>query len=77
MFKETKLLELIHPDLGDLKQTMTRGDKKIYMTFIDDYSRFTKVYLLRNKDETFDMFLIYKTEVENQFDRKIKNIRFD
>ena len=45
------------------------------MTFIDDYSRFTKVYLLRNKDEVFDMFLSYKVEVENQLDRKIKRIR--
>ena len=77
MTRETKLLELIHSNLGDLKQTMTRGRKKFYVTFIDDYSRFTRVYLLRNKDETFDMFLSYKAEVENQLDRKIKRIRFD
>ena len=77
MFRETKLLELIHSDLGDLKQTMIRGGKKFYVTFIDDYSMFTIVYLLRNKDETFDMFLNYKDEVENQLDRKIKRIRSD
>ena len=47
------------------------------VTFIDYYSRFTRVYLLRNKDEAFDMFLSYKAEVENQFDRKIKRIRSD
>ena len=70
MTRETKLLELIHSNLGDLKQTMTRGGKKIYETFIDDYSRFTRVYfLLRNKDEAFDMFLSYKVKVENQLDR--------
>ena len=34
--RETKLFELIHSDLGDLKQTMTRGGKKFYVTFIDD-----------------------------------------
>ena len=72
--KETKLLELIHYDLGDLKQTMTRGGKKFYVTFIDDYSRFTRFYLLTNKDKTFDMFLSYEVEVENQLDRKIKKI---
>ena len=55
---------------------MTRGDKKFYVTFIDDCSRFTRVYLLRNKDEAFDMFLRYN-EVENQLDRKTKRIRFD
>ena len=75
--RETTLLELIHSDLGDLKQTMTRGGKKFYVTFIDNYSKFTRVYLLRNKDEAFDMFLSYKAEVENQLDRKIKRIRSD
>ena len=75
--RETKLLELIHSDIGDLKQTVTRGGKKFYMTFIDDYSRFTRVYLLKNKDEAFDMFLSYKGGVENQLDRKIKRIRSD
>ena len=74
MTRETKLLELIHFDLGDLKQTMTRGEKKFYVTFIDDYSRFTRVYLLRNKDEAFNMFLSYKVEVENQLDRKSKGL---
>ena len=56
---------------------MTRGGKKFYMTFIDDCSRFTRVYLLRNKDEAFDMSLSYKAKVENQFYRKIKRIRYD
>ena len=56
---------------------MTRGGKKFYVIFIDDYSRFTRVYLLRNKNEAFDMFLSYKAEVENQLDRKIKRIRYD
>ena len=56
---------------------MTRGGKKFYVTFIDDYSRFTIVYFLRNKDEAFDMFLSYKAEVENQLNRKIKRIRSD
>ena len=56
---------------------MTRGGKKFYVTFIDDYSRFTRVYLLRNKDEAFDMSLSYKDEVGNQLYRKIKRIRSD
>ena len=77
MTRETKLLELIHSNIGDLKQTMTRGGKKFYETFIDDNSRFTRVYLLRNKDEAFYMFLSYKAKVENQLDKKIKRIKSD
>lgn len=75
--RETELLGLIHTDLGDLKQTMTRGGKRYYITFIDDFSRYTKVYLVRNKDEAFNMFLSYKAEVENQLNRKIKRVRSD
>ena len=30
------------------------------------------LYLMRNKDESFDIFKCYKIEVENQKDRKIK-----
>ena len=56
---------------------MTRGGKRFYITFIDDYSRYTRVYLLRNKDETRDAFIKYKNEVENQLSKKIKKLRID
>ena len=52
---------------------MTRGGKRFYITFIDDYSRYTRVYLLRNKDEARDVFIKYKNEVENQL-RKLKGL---
>ncbi|KAL6335533.1 hypothetical protein AAG906_030661 [Vitis piasezkii] len=37
----------------------------------DDYSRYTRVYLLRNKDEARDAFIKYKNEVENQLNHGI------
>ena len=71
--RESNLLSLIHSDLGDLKNTMTRSGKQFYINFIDDYSRYTRVYLLRNKDEARDVFIKYKNEVENQL-RKLKGL---
>ena len=47
------------------------------MTFIDDYYRYTRVYLLRNKDEALESFIKYKTEVENQLSRTIRRLRSD
>ena len=44
---------------------------------MDDFYRYTKVYLLKSKNEVEEMFLKYKVEVENQLDRKIKRLRFD
>lgn len=61
--RESELLLLVHSDLGDLKMTMTRGGKRFYVIFVDDYSRFTKLYLLRTKDEALEMFVKYKMEV--------------
>ena len=37
----------------------------------------THVYLMRTKDETFEMFKHYKSEVENQKEKKIKVLRSD
>ena len=56
---------------------MTRGGKRFYITFIDDYSRYISVYLLRNKDEAKDVFIKYKNEVKNQLSKKIKMCRTD
>ena len=44
---------------------MTRGGKRYYVTFIDNFSRFTKLYLLRNKDDAYNAFISFKNEVEN------------
>jgi len=77
MQHESDLLSLIYTDLGDLKQTMSKEGNKYYITFIDDFSRYTKLYLLKHKDEVFDKFLLYKAEVENQLSRKIKRVKSD
>jgi len=59
--RQTELLGLIYVDLSNLKQIISRCGKNYFITFIDDYSRYTKVYLFNYKDKVFDMFLTYKT----------------
>lgn len=44
-------LALIHSDICDLKSIPTRGGKKYFITFIDNYMRYYYVYLLRSKYE--------------------------
>jgi hypothetical protein len=70
-------LELIHSDLCEMNGVLTKGEKRYFMTLIDDATRFCYVYLLRTKDEALDYFKIYKAEVENQLERKIKRLRSD
>src|SRR4051812_25018517 len=70
-------LELIHSDLCEMNGVLTKGGKRYFMTLIDDATRFCYVYLLQSKDEALDYFKIYKAEVENQLERKIKRLRSD
>nr|AAW57815.1 putative polyprotein [Oryza sativa Japonica Group] len=70
-------LELLHSDLCEMNGVLTKGGKRYFMTLIDDATRFFYVYLLKTKDEALDYFKIYKAEVENQLDRKIKRLRSD
>jgi hypothetical protein len=70
-------LELIHSNLCEMNGVLTKGGKRYFMTLIDDPSRFFYVYLLKTKDEALDYFKIYKAEVENQLERKIKHLRSD
>jgi hypothetical protein len=44
------------------------------MTLTDDSTRFCYIYLLKSKDEALHYFKIYKAEVENQLERKIKRL---
>ena len=48
-----------------------------FITLIDDFSRFGYVYLIKEKYDALDVFKIFKAEVENQLERKIKVVRFD
>jgi transposase InsO family protein len=60
-----------------MNSELTKDGKKYFMTFIDDSTRYCYVYLLNTKDEALDFFKIYKAEVENQLERKIKRLRSD
>ncbi|GJU94206.1 zinc finger, CCHC-type containing protein [Tanacetum coccineum] len=52
-------------------------NKKYFVTFIDDASRFCYVYLLHSKDEALDKFKVFKTEVELQQGSQIKRFWTD
>ena len=48
-----------------------------FITFTDDYSRYGYIYPIRQRSEALDKFKIFKAEVENQHDLKIKVVRSD
>ena len=75
--RHTEPLDLIHSDICDLKLVQTRGGNKYFITFVDDSTKYCYVYLLKSKSEAIKKFVLYKNEVENQLNRKIKVLRSD
>ncbi|XP_020266065.1 uncharacterized protein LOC109841513 [Asparagus officinalis] len=73
--RSSNLLEIIHTDI--CCPDMNANEPKYFITFIDDYSRYMCLYLLRSKDEALDAFKLFKAEVEKQCDKHIKIVRSD
>lgn len=69
--------DMIHSDLWGISPVISHANYKYFITFIDDYSRFTWVYFLRSKDEAFSAFKFFHAYVQTQFSSKIKTLRSD
>ena len=48
-----------------------------YISFIDDFSKFTWIYLLRHKSKVLQKFHDFQSSVERQFNKKILAIQMD
>ena len=74
----TKPLELIHSDLvGPMEVESFQTHRKYILTFIDDSTRRSWIYLLKTKDEVFSWFKLWKAQVELQSGSKVKTLRSD
>ena len=71
------LLELVHSDVCGPITPRSMGGNRYYLTFVDDFSRKSWVYLLKEKKEVFKYFKIWKAMAERQSNRKLKCFRTD
>ena len=72
--KSTKLLELIHSDVSGPMETPSFGGSNYFVTFIDDYSRWTVVYTMKRKSEVFECFKRFHKTAEKHTGQKLKSI---
>lgn len=76
--RTTQPLELIHSDVCGPLHVPSIGGKAIYfVTFIDDFTRYTVIYPIRRKDEVFDHFQTYKAWAETSTGKRIRCLRSD
>jgi hypothetical protein len=69
-------LEIIRSDLWS-SPIPSLNKCRYYVVFIDNYSRFSWIYPLHKKSDTFACFVKFKSLVENLLSMKIKTFQFD
>ena len=67
----------IHSDLWGKAPVESINRKLYYVTFTDDFSRYTNIYFLHKKDETFESYQHYKAWLSNQYGIHIKCLQSD
>jgi hypothetical protein len=73
----SNLLDIVHTDVCGPMRIESKGGARYFVTFTDDYSRWTQTYLIRKKSEVASKFREYKNFVETQLERKIKAVQSD
>jgi histone deacetylase 1/2 len=69
-------LELVFSDVWGAAPE-SAGCFKYYVSFIDDYSKFTWIYLLKYKSEVYEKFRDFQNLIERSFGRKILAVQSD
>ena len=67
----------VHLDLWGKAPVESKGGKKFFVTFINDKTRLTHLYLLKTKDEALKFYKHYKAWVATQMGAKIKVLNSD
>jgi histone deacetylase 1/2 len=53
------------------------GKHSYYVSFIDDFSKFTWIYLFKKCSEVYQVFLDFQQYIERQFGHKILTMQTD
>jgi transposase InsO family protein len=69
--------ELVHSDIWGPARTTGLCDARYFVTFIDDHSRLTWVYVLKDRSQLFSVFQSFYAEISNQFNVKLLAFRTD
>lgn len=72
-----EFFDLVHSDLWGPAPIEGLNKQKSFVIFVDDKSRCTQIYFLKNKSETVETFKHFYSLILNQYNRCIKIIKTD
>jgi hypothetical protein len=75
--RSARVLEIVHTNICGPFSIKSVDGFDSFITFTDDFSHYGYIYPIKERSEALDKFNIFKVEVENQHDIKIKVVRSD
>ena len=69
--------DIIHSDVWGPSPMKTINGREYYSSFTDDHTRWSRLYIQRTKDETFDSYQAYEAWLLTQFNVNIKKLHSD
>lgn len=75
--RSSRVIEVIHSNVCGPVTPVGLNGVKYFVTFIDDWSHFTMVYLIESKAEVFEQFRNFEALVTAKFGKKISRLRCD
>ena len=69
--------DLIHSDVWGPSPITTQGGSRYFVIFVDDFSRYTWIYLFKNCSELYHIYRDFTKMIETQFSKPIKVFRSD
>ena len=67
--------ELVHTNVWDPSRSISTLGFCYFVTFIDDYSRYTWLFLMKTRVELFSIFQKFHAEIRTQFNTSIRILR--
>ena len=71
------VLEIVHTDLCGPIGIQSYSRAKLFILFVDDYSRMMTIMYLREKSKAFEKFKWYLAKVEKEKRKRLKWLRLD
>ena len=69
--------EMVHSDMWGPCPVVSPTGFQYFVTFVDDYSRTTWLYLMKNSPELFSHFRAFFVEIHTQFHVFVQNLISD
>ena len=73
----TEILALVHTDVCGSFDVQVRDGYNYFIIFIDNFSWYVYMLLMRHKSEAFEKFKEFRHEVEKQTEKPMKVLRSD